>query len=73
MEPRINADRGLRKPDLIIIEDRFVTVVDVQVTGYDHNYLNDFNRQKINYYGGHSAFVAAVKDFTTLKMLKSSP
>lgn len=37
-EPRIISDRGLRKPDLVVIKDRFATVVDVQMTGYDHNF-----------------------------------
>lgn len=62
IEPRIVTDRGLRKPDLLIIEDRAATVVDVQVTGYDRNYLNNFNRNKVNYYGEHAGFIQAVKD-----------
>lgn len=62
VEPRIITDRGLRKPDLIIVEDGSATVVDVQVTGNDRNFLNDFNSNKINYYGGHPGFVTAVRN-----------
>lgn len=50
IEPRINTAVGLGKPDLVLVDGTLATVVDVQVTGNDNCKLENFNKNKMNYY-----------------------
>lgn len=44
----INTSQGLRKPELIIIEDTFDHVLDAQIMDNDNHKLEYFNKNKIS-------------------------
>lgn len=47
MEPHIKTSSGLRKPNIIIVDDTQATVVDIQIVGNDDNRLNTFHNNKV--------------------------
>lgn len=63
IEPRIQTNEGLRKPDLIIKDGAHATIVDIQVVGNDGNNLKTFNNNKFNYYNKNSDLKNYIKSY----------
>lgn len=63
VEPKIQTAVGLRKPDLVIIEDKSAAIVDVQVVGNDINNLDQFHQNKVDYYSNN----IGIRDFIAEK------
>lgn len=58
-EPRINTDRGIRKPDIIAVRGDAGVIVDVQIVSGQRP-LDDAHRDKRTKYGGHEDLVEKV-------------
>lgn len=62
LEPRVHTSTGLRKPDLLIIDENIGTLVDVQITNNDGRGLSKFNTNKINYYKHNLDLIDKLKE-----------